>query len=126
MTYDPKPEKLIDSWIALSRTVRDTPEWDALFWSEVELSKLAREDPDSAWHLIREILKRDQSAAVVGSLSSGVLEELLSEHGDEIIDLIEKEAETNPIFAHLLGGVWQGDMSDDIWLRVQRAASARW
>jgi uncharacterized protein DUF6869 len=119
-------ENLISAWLELQRAERDTPPFEALFWAEIELSRLAREEPGRCWKLMLEILKRDQSSHVIESLSSGALEEFLAEHGEEFIDTVEKHAQRDSVFAHLLGGVWQGEMNDDIWARVQRAASQRW
>ena len=121
-----KDESLISAWLELQRAERDTPAFEALFWAEIELSRLAREDPGRCWKLMLEILQRDQSSRVVESLSSGALEEFLGEHGDEFIETVEKQAQRDSVFAHLLGGVWQGEMSEDIWARVQRAATKKW
>ena len=52
-------------------------------------------------------------------LSAGPLEDLLAYHGHLIIDRVEAEARRKPLFAKLLGGVWQNIMPDDIWTRVQ-------
>jgi hypothetical protein len=36
-----------------------------------------------------------------------------------MIERVETEARSNPLFAKLLGGVWQNEMPDHIWRRVQ-------
>ena len=119
-------ENIISSWISLQTAEKESPTFEALFWAEIEMSRLAREDPGRCWKLLLAILQRDQSQQVIGSLSSGALEELLAEHGEEFIDTVEKQAQRDPTFAFLLGGVWQGDMLDHIWTRVQKAASKKW
>jgi hypothetical protein len=47
------------------------------------------------------------------------LEYLLSKHGGAMIGKVEAEAKSNPLFAKLLGGVWQNSMIDEVWVRVQ-------
>jgi hypothetical protein len=54
------------------------------------------------------------------------MEDLLSEHGAEIIERVEVEARRNPSFNLLLGGVWQGGMSKEVWARVQSARLRTW
>jgi len=53
-------------------------------------------------------------------LAAGPLEQVLSNHGGEIIDRVETLARQDPSFSSLLGGVWQNAMSDSVWERVQK------
>jgi hypothetical protein len=52
-------------------------------------------------------------------LSAGVIEDLLSRNGTEMIPLVEAEARSDPSFAKLLGGVWKNKMTDEVWSRLQ-------
>ena len=70
--------------------------------------------------------KIDPAHKTFSNLAAGPLEDLLSDHGEEVIDRIETEARKNPDFNLLLGGVWQGGMSEQIWERVQRARLKVW
>jgi len=78
--------------------------------------------PKLAFSIILKILEKDSSDIVMGVLSAGELEDLLSEHGELMIEEIEIEARKNPQFKKMLGGVWQADMSDEIYQRVVDAA----
>ncbi len=118
--------ELISAWLELQARERDSPAFEELFWSEVELSRLAREDPGRCWRLIAAIVKRAPSQRAMESLASGALEEFLGSHGDEFIDTVEKHAQHDSTFALLLGGVWQGEMPEAIWQRVRAAASKSW
>ena len=76
-------------------------------------------DPERLWLLILAVHRKDQSLRVQQVLSAGMVEDLLGMYGDQFIDRIEVEARTDPSFARLLGGVWQGQMSDQVWARLQ-------
>ena len=70
--------------------------------------------------------KADPAHPTFKGLAAGALEDLLSEHGDELIEKVETEARRNPQFNLLLGGVWQGGMSSEIWRRIQAARLKAW
>jgi hypothetical protein len=54
------------------------------------------------------------------------LEDLLAVYGPQFIERVELEAERNARFNHLLGGVWQNEMPQEIWARVQKARKQVW
>lgn len=118
---------LIQTWIAHHKELVNTGEInDGTFWVYEKLDELCWKSPDMAWTLILEILKTDQSHAVVANLAAGPVEDLLAQHGLEFIDKVEAQAKNDPLFKHLLGGVWQNDMPDEIWNRVEAAAGEKW
>jgi len=80
---------------------------------------LLRDEPETAWLLILEIHRQDQSMAIKQVLSAGLVEDLLALHGDAFIDRVETKAQQDPQFAKLLGGVWKFTMSDAVWTRLQ-------
>ena len=59
---------------------------------------------------------------LLGLLAAGHLDDLLSERGDEIIEDVEHLARIDPEFRKCLSGVWQGEMSDQLYARVQKSA----
>jgi hypothetical protein len=111
--------QLAKNWITYWTTQPESQERDELFWVCEKEWDLVREDPESAWRLILEVLKLDQSNHIMEVLSAGPLEDLLAQHGLHFIERVEREAKNNPGFATLLGGVWKNTMSDDVWARVQ-------
>ncbi|MEY4564031.1 MAG: hypothetical protein RLZZ618_3308 [Pseudomonadota bacterium] len=114
-----------ESWIAYWHTEEGSVERDELFpICELE-GNLVREAPHDAWKLILRILELDKSVQIREVLSAGPLEDLLSYHGEALIDTIETEARANPHFAQLLGGVWQNAMPTAIWSRVQAVQDRR-
>jgi hypothetical protein len=119
-------EGLIDSWLAMHHAREDSAEYKENMWAEFELSNLAQDDPETCWELILEILRRDQTPKVIQGLAAGALEDLLGAHGPEFIGRVEERAQADKHFQHLLGGVWQNEMTEEIWKRVQSVSGERW
>lgn len=110
---------LAESWIAYWKAEENSPAREALSEiTDVEWT-MVRKSPSDAWQLILRILELDKSTEIQEVLSAGPLEDILSYHGEAMIELVEAEARANPAFASLLGGVWQNAMSEEVWARVQ-------
>jgi len=118
-------EELVETWIRFSKVERSTKEYNDLFWSFDDVWELTRNQPEQAWQFILDVWARDQSDKIISNLSAGTLEDLLSFHGPAVIERVERQAKTDPKFAFLLGGVWQCQMSDEIWARVQKVWDRR-
>jgi hypothetical protein len=114
-----------EGWIAYWSAPSGSPEREALTWVWDQEYDLMQKEPEKIWRLILEVLHRNSSNQIQEVLSAGPLEDLLDKYGDEVIDKVENEAKSNPLFAQLLGGVWQGSMTNDIWSRVQAAQDRR-
>jgi hypothetical protein len=82
--------------------------------------------PESVWSAILKILEHDLTEDQIALLAAGPMEDLLAGHGIQFIERVEREAEHNPRFNHLLGGVWRSSMTEDVWGRVQRARKEVW
>jgi hypothetical protein len=109
---------LADAWINYWHAPKGSPGQEANAWA-TDLYDLEYNEPEMLWLLILEIHHRDQSAAIQQVLSSGPIEDLLTKHGENFIDRVEAEARKDPLFAKVLGGVWQNRMSDAVWKRLQ-------
>ena len=103
----------------MAKSGNGTREHDDAFWAFQHMYDLIREQPEVAFGLIVEIWARDDSRKVIQLLSAGPLEDLLTSHGPEYIGRVEEEAERNPRFRQLLGGVWKSAMVDPVWKKVQ-------
>lgn len=80
---------------------------------------LCQDAPEKAFEFVLQVLRQNHTSHILEVLSAGPLEDILTKHGERMIDRVEAEARSNPIFATLLGGVWQNEMSDEVWRRVQ-------
>jgi hypothetical protein len=86
---------------------------------------LCQDKPEKAFQLVLEVLRRNHSNEILKVLAAGPLENILAKHGEAMIERVEAEAKSNPLFAKLLGGVWQNDMPEHIWNRVQKVWDRR-
>jgi hypothetical protein len=115
----PTENDLIQAWIDMTVHGKGTPEYEESFWAFMALQDLIEEYPNVALSVIREILRKNQTNKVFECLSAGPLEDLLGAHGPMIIEKVEEAARSDPVFRKLLGGVWQNQILEDIWQRVQ-------
>jgi hypothetical protein len=109
---------LADAWINYWHAPKGSPGREINAWA-ADLYDLEHNEPEMLWLLILEIHRRDQSAAIQEVLSAGPIEDLLTKHGENFIDRVQAEARKDPLFAKVLGGVWQNRMSDAVWKRLQ-------
>ena len=103
----------------MAKTEHGTQAYEDSSWAWDVMFNFMHERPELAFELIVEIWSRDQSRDVIQILSAGPLEDLLSTYGEQMIQAIEKEAEKDPSFRKLLGGVWKNAMPDSVWTKVQ-------
>ena len=91
------------------------------------MDDLVFDDPERGLVVINEILQSTDKDRDIQDLAAGPLEDLLVRHGSLIIDRVEELATSEEKFKHLLGGVWQNTMSDDLWSKVLAArGDCRW
>ncbi len=112
-------KKVAQGWILHANEIAVNQHSEKYSWAWDEVFDLKYENPSLLWKLILEIHASDPEPSVVEVLSAGPLEDLLSMHGSDFIELVENKARKDPSFAFLLGGVWKGSMQDDVWERVQ-------
>lgn len=107
---NPTVEQTVENWLKHDKTMFDE----------------CCDHPEVAWLAILELSKKDLSPDDSALLAAGPIETLLSKHGPNFIDRVEKEAKSNLKFKHLLGGVWQLGMTDRVWETVQAVREEVW
>lgn len=110
---------LAEGWLSYWLAPENSPTRKSFSWVFDREYELVREESEAALSFILEVLRRNRSPQILEVLSAGPLEDLLAKHGERIIGAVEQEAKNNPSFATLLGGVWQNEMPNAIWARVQ-------
>ena len=90
------------------------------------LFEACTEQPERAWGAVLALLQHGLSPDDLALLAAGPLETLLGSHGAAFIGRVEDRGASDPRFNHLLGGVWQGGMSDAVWQRVRAARKEVW
>lgn len=117
---------LADAWIRFQHLPKDSDARDELEWAWERLDDLCRTQPNSAWHVIQEIIARDQSDKILADVGAGPFEDLLVHHGASFIGQVESCARSNPAFKRMLGVVWKNAIPDDVWNRVKAIAPPSW
>ena len=92
-------------------------DWSAMFDFQNEL---VSNDPLGALELVKAILKIEDNPHVLGLLAAGMLEDLIPEEDGPVVDAVVAEADRNPKFRHLLGGVWFYGMSPEVTERLEK------
>jgi hypothetical protein len=108
---------VMECWLR-SQSV-DPDEREEHAWAFMVPAEEAHDNPELAWACILYALERAEFREHLGALAAGALEDLLSYHGPSYIERVESLARSNPRFALMLGGVWQFQMSPEIWAKVQ-------
>lgn len=116
---DERDADLAKAFIAGQKTDQKSEQSNALFWAHERTSYLTTYLPHKAWRVILLIWSMDRSTETLQGLSAGLIEDLLSSNGPEMIPLVEAEARRDSSFAKLLGGVWKNKMTDEVWSRLQ-------
>jgi hypothetical protein len=115
-------EELAAVWVALTASSDLDKERDgsasALFDYQGEL---ARNDPLEALELVKAVLLIEDNPKVLAVLAAGMLEDLIPAEEGPVVDAVVAEAECNPRFRHLLGGVWFSGMSQAVTERLEKA-----
>jgi hypothetical protein len=107
--HEKEPKAYARAWIA------DTEDY------RLHLGKLCLREPEAAWALIKEVCDQRPSAEILGRLATGSLEDLLYEHGKQVIGRIEELGRRDERFAWVLAQVPQRGMPAEVWRGVRRA-----
>ena len=94
-------------------------------WDKID--ELVRDEPRTAFQVIANIQYRITSSdkpdyELLRLLAASHLEDVLSERGDEIIEDVEHLATNGAEFRKCLSGVWQREMTDELYAGVQKSA----
>ncbi len=122
------PAELAPLWVEImgrSELDKETDDnWNVLFDFQCEL---ASHEPLRALDLVTAILAIEDHPHVLGLLAAGLLEDLLPDEDGPVIDAVVAEAERNPRFRSLLGGVWFSKLSPEVVERLEQARGGqRW
>jgi hypothetical protein len=91
-------------------------------WAEEELRRLVSKEPDTALEIVREVISEAPNDAVLAFVAAGPLEDLLTYHGELVIERVERFAAIDDWFRRALSGVWgEHRMSPGVQARVAAA-----
>ena len=118
MRLDPKT--VAEGWYDLHAAKLSKTERALGGWAEEALRQAIYNDGAYAFEIASAIHDLDPEHKCIESFSAGPIEDLLAFQGAIVIGWIEAKARKDPSFAHVLGGVWQNSMTDEIWNRVKK------
>jgi hypothetical protein len=114
-------EALVAAWLEFERTPENTPEWESRRSVVFQFDELCTSNPEAAWKAILAIVERESDEEILGTLAAGPLEDLLSRHGEALVERVEQQAHADAKFRSVLRGLYQLLMTDEVWQRVQAA-----
>jgi hypothetical protein len=83
------------------------------FDAEEELDDAVRDDPERAWPIICEVIRRISADDILAYVAAGPLEDLLVHHPHVFIDRVESLAKEDAHFRRAVSGVWGWDSIPD-------------
>ena len=113
-------EEIAKDWIALEYAEEGSETHESKFWAYMTLDELRVEEPERCWLILNNILEMDSSDLILMNLAAGPLEDLLGSHGVDFIERIESVAKSDIRFRTMLKMVWRNNISEAVWLRVQK------
>lgn len=115
-------ERLVESLLICCQHEVETPEYEVNAWADECARVLVEEAPETAFRVILAALPHFKADLEIAQLAAGPLEDLVTQHGERMIDEIEREALSNERFRYLLSGIWgQAHVPPKVWHRIQSA-----
>lgn len=115
MYESPGIPELLEEWLAWASDP------DGQSPGHMEFLSVVEEEPEKGWSAILATLQDRRHEPYLGKVAAGPLEDLLSHHGSEFIDRIGAEAKIDRRLAWMLSILYQGNITDSVWERVQLA-----
>ncbi|HEY3814612.1 MAG TPA: hypothetical protein VGL66_15430 [Caulobacteraceae bacterium] len=78
-----------------------------------------RASPELQWKFIEIAVQLAKSVDDLCAIAAGPVEKLLGDHGDDYIACVEARCVADAKFRRMVCGVWQYEMTDEVWGRVQ-------
>lgn len=118
--------ELAETWIAImSRSdieIERDDHWYELYDYQ---HALTGNEPARALALVKAVLEIEDNPNLLGSLSAGMLEDLIPHNDGPVVDAVVAEAASDPQFQDLLCGVWFDGLSPQVVARLKWACGQR-
>jgi len=110
-------------WMQLQALPQDSSEAKQLMRAAIQVNMMTIQQPEECWKVVMKIFGETTDEWILTNLGAGPIESLLSRHPDMMLPMVEREAKTNKRFKDVLNNVWQNQMSDEVWQRLQAVRS---
>ena len=107
-------------WITLVKLEPESIEYDVIFKELLPVLDWPNDNPDLCLDFIQEVLSQTNDERVLYRLAAGPIESVLAHHPYKSIVILEGLSEKLPKLRNIMDGVWQNNMPDDVWQRVQK------
>jgi hypothetical protein len=121
-------EELAPLWVELTARSDLDKERDDNYSAMFDFQyELVRDEPFKGLALVKAILAIEDNPNVIALLAAGMLEDLIPAEDGPVVNAVVAEAERDPRFRQLLGGVWFSSMSPTVTERLETArGEQRW
>lgn len=123
---EPEIDNIVEGWVKYTSLDSKSPFRAHYEWADDAVLDLILADAKKGFEIVKALLDQADNEWLIANIAAGPLETLLSNHGETIIDAVERESLSNEKFRHLLGGVWRCGMSDEVWQRFQKIDKPTW
>jgi hypothetical protein len=91
------------------------------FWASGEVTELVGTDPERAWRLMVQMVRKSDNDTALACVAAGPLEDLLAWSGPLFIERTETLAGSEPKFREALTIIYTSRMTPEIRKRVEQA-----
>jgi hypothetical protein len=117
-----RKEEITEAWIAMSLAPQGSEAYESNFWAFNAIWDLCKEAPLDAWEVILCLTEKATSQKLLAAIGSGPLEDLMCDHGEKLIPLVEQEAVRNKKFLGVMGSVWLDANDTPVWRKFYEIA----
>ncbi len=112
-------ERLVETYLAHADAVshdRADPEG---YWSAAAIDDMIRGDVESAWPLVRELLRKAADDRMLAFIAAGPLEDLISLHGWALMERVAEAARSDQKLRRALTGIWVDELPEELLRRLR-------
>ncbi|MEM6901445.1 MAG: DUF6869 domain-containing protein [Pseudomonadota bacterium] len=114
-------ETLVDQWF-LDQEVPENTESTLAIERVMDMTRDA--SPQTQLSFIRRAVEKAETDHQLAIIAAGPLEDLLSDHGPDVIDDVVAVSRQDPKFRRTMTGVWRQDMPDSVWQKIEKEQRA--
>ncbi|MEO1405306.1 MAG: DUF6869 domain-containing protein [Pseudomonadota bacterium] len=114
-------ETLVDQWL-LDQEVQENTENTLAIERVMDMTRDA--SPQTQLSFIGRAVEKAETDHQLAIIAAGPLEDLLVNHGSEIIDAVVTKSHQSPKFRRMMTGVWKQDMPDSVWQKIETEQKA--
>ena len=114
--------EIVEAWIAMSLATHGSEAFEQNFWALEIIWNLCKEAPLEAWEVILGLIEAAPSEKLLAAVGAGPFEDLMCDHGEVVISLVEQEAARNEKFLAAMSSVWLDSKDTPVWRKFYEVA----